>query len=180
MSPTISISQGTFERLQKHAIPLVDNIEAVINRLIDHKEGVNPAEHFGVDDDRLRFEAGTPPNVTHTTVVSASINGRSLDNASWKTLLNAAVELAIANKMSVDDIRRVSGVKIVSGKKEDTGYSFLPKANVSVQGQDAISASRGLIRLAQKVKAPFEVSFYWQMKEGAEFPGRDGSLTYRP
>lgn len=180
MSPTISISQGTFERLQRHAVPLVDNIEAVINRLIDYKEGVTPAENSTSGDDRLRFEAGTPPNVTHTTVASASINGRAIENASWKSLLNAAVELAVTHKVSVDDIRRISGVKIVSGKKEDMGYSFLPKANVSVQGQDAISASRGLIRLAQKVKAPFEVSFYWQMKEGAEFPGRTGSLTYRP
>ena len=35
MSPTVELSQQTFARLQKYAVPLVDNIESVINRLAD-------------------------------------------------------------------------------------------------------------------------------------------------
>jgi hypothetical protein len=38
MAPSVELSAQTFSRLQAHAVPLVDNIETVIGRLIDFYE----------------------------------------------------------------------------------------------------------------------------------------------
>ena len=51
MAPSIELSSQTFARLQALAVPLVDNPETVINRLIDFFEGREgapaPAYHDG-------------------------------------------------------------------------------------------------------------------------------------
>ena len=38
MSPSVELSPKPFARLQAHAVPLVDSIESVINRIVDYYE----------------------------------------------------------------------------------------------------------------------------------------------
>lgn len=173
----ISVTQSTFERLQKHAIPLVDSIESVINRLIDEIEqrgSVLPSPPTS----RLVFGADRLPNVTHTTVVGANFGGNAVDPASWKSVLNFAIGIAAKRGIKVEELKRITGVRMTTGKKEDEGFTFLTDVNISVQGQDALAASRAIVRLAQHLKTSVEISFYWQEKEAAEHPGQQAMLKY--
>ena len=67
-------------------------------------------------------------------------------------------------------------INIVSGEKTDEGYHFLPDVALPVQGQDANGAWRTVMFIAQNLKASVEVSFLWRNKEGAENPGKTGSM----
>ena len=62
------------------------------------------------------------------------------------------------------------------GRKEDEGYHYLPEVNFSVQGQDANAAWRGVAFIAQNLNVPVEVSFLWRNKDGAEHPGKPGTM----
>jgi hypothetical protein len=66
----------------------------------------------------------------------------------------------------------------VSGQKTDEGYHFLEDAGLSVQGQDANGAWRSVMFIVQNLKASVEVSFIWRNKEGAEHPGKTGSMRF--
>src|SRR5258708_37635766 len=73
-----------------------------------------------------------------------------------------------------DKLRKIATVNIVKGEKRDEGYDYIPEAGLSVQGQDANAAWRGVAMLAQNLHVPVEGSFLWRNKEGAEHPGKPG------
>ncbi len=90
MSPQISISAGTFARLQSCAEPLVDDIESVINKLVDHYKQKANAAPMSVP----QVSVGSAPNLSWTKLVSAEIAGKPLAKVDWNALLIAMVELA--------------------------------------------------------------------------------------
>jgi hypothetical protein len=51
-----------------------------------------------------------------------------------------------------------------------------PDVALSVQGQDANAAWRAVMFIVQNLNASVEVSFIWRNKEGAENPGKTGSM----
>jgi hypothetical protein len=181
VAPSIDISASTFERVQKHAIPLVDSFDTVLNRLLDIVEAANTAANENRDEAGPRkFDAARPPNLTHTKVVSAKFGGANLQPANWNRLLDAAVTFAAANNADFSKLRRHVSVNVVTGKKEDEGYHYLSSANVSVQGQDANAAWRYAVLVAQLFACDVEVSFIWRSKEGAEYPGQTAIMTFEP
>src|ERR1700754_266180 len=160
MAPSIDISAATFERVQKHAVPLVDSFDTVLNRLLDIVEAANTVANKNRDEAGPRkFDAARPPNLTHTKVVSAKFDGANLQPANWNRLLDAAVTFAAANNADFSKLRRHVSVNVVKGKKEDEGYHYLSSANVSVQGQDANAAWRYAVLVAQLFACAVEVSF---------------------
>ena len=183
--PSIDISDELFERLQKHATPFVDTPETVILRALKALEGPNgfappkPAVATDTKGDPLpEFEAMHPPNLTFAKVVSTLWNGQAVKPANWNRLLDAAITYAAAQVGDFNKLRRIVGINIVSGQKTDEGYHFLEDAGLSVQGQDANGAWRSVMFIAQNVKASVEVSFIWRNKEGAEHPGKTGSMRF--
>jgi len=171
MSPSIQISQGTFERLQKLAIPLVDDTESVITRLLDSYVNGSVKQPPRPPSAARRFDPQRAPNLTHTTVTSAWVGGHQVAPATWNRILDVCLERAMGVTGAVVEIRKITFVNIVDGRKEDKGYHFLPAAGLSVQGQDANSAWRASVQLAQRLNLALNVSFYWQAKQGAEHPG---------
>ena len=75
-----------------------------------------------------------------------------------------------------DRLRRICPVNLVKGKKNDEGYNHLPDINVSVQGQDANGACRGIVTAAQALGLEVNIGFMWRHKEGAPFPGERARL----
>ena len=183
MAPSINISEATFERLQRHAIPLVDSFDTLINRLLDTVEAGVP-NHRPTDqrrhDGARRFSPTKPPQLTHTKVVSATFDGKALRPANWNRLLDAAVVHGAKNKADFSNLRRLVPVNIVKGKKEDEGYHYLPSVDISVQGQDANAAWRYAVLVAQAFGCAIEVSFIWRNKDGAEYPGQAGMMVFQP
>lgn len=183
MAPTIDLSPATFTRLQAHAVPLIDTIESVINRLLDAYEtnggtlaGSGGSDH--VDPAVRRFNPNTPPDLTHTKVMAIEFGGKPLSRSetNWNGLLIVAIREARAKVASTTDLRRLAIVNLVDGKKADEGYRFLPEMGISVQGQDANGAWKGACHIAQQLGRELKARFIWRDKEGAAFPGAIGEF----
>ena len=142
MVPSIEVSSQTFARLQALAVPLVDNPETVINRLIDFfegREGAPAPVSGGGGGDRIRqFSPVSPPHLTHTKVLAVEFCGKPLEHreANWNGLLNAAVREAKARAKSAAELKQLVIIPFVDGQKTNEGYRFLSDIGISIQGQD--------------------------------------------
>lgn len=181
MSPAVDLSPATFSRLQSHAVPLIDSIESVINRLIDfyEKQPNAPATDGGDGQIVRAFNPNTPPDLTHAKILGVSFDGKQLGRGqdNWNGLLNVAVREAKTRSKSAAEFKQLMVVNYVDGDKQDEGYRPLSGTDISVQGQDANGAWRAACHIAQQLGCPLSVKFAWREKEGAAFPGVTGQLT---
>ncbi len=183
MTPSVEISPQTFTRLQAHAIPLVDNIESVINRFIDYyeaKSGTPVVESSGdaESSNTRQFSPFNPPDLTHTKVLAVEFNGKPLDGrTNWGSLLIAAIREAKAKAKSISDFKKLIVVNFVERQKEDEGYKFYSDMGISVQGQDANYSWKGACHIAQQLGCSLHVTFVWREKEGAAFAGVTGQFS---
>ena len=181
--PSVELSPQTFSRLQAHAVPLVDNIETVITRLIDFYESRDgapvAAREDGTGGKIRQFSPVSPPSLTHTKVLAIEFCGRPLDHrqVNWNGLLDAAVRVAKSSAQSAGELKRLVIIPLVEGKKEDEGYRYLTDVGISVQGQDANGAWKAAGHIAQKLGLQLTTTFVWREKEGAAFPGVIGRLS---
>ena len=91
-------------------------------------------------------------------------------------MLDTALVYAAKKVGDFGKLQKLTAVNMVRGTKTDEGYHYLSEAEISVQGQDANAAWRAVIFIAQNLKCPVEVSFLWRNKEGAEHPGKPGTM----
>jgi hypothetical protein len=163
MAPPVELSAATFTRLQAHAIPLVDTIESVINRMIDAYEKKDESAAAHGQDGRV-FNPDAPPDLTHTKISGVWFCGNQLGRGqdNWNGLLNIAVREAKARSKSVAEFKRLMLVNFVEGDKQDEGYRPLSGTGISVQGQDANGAWRAACHIAQQLKCQLSVKFAWR------------------
>jgi hypothetical protein len=190
MPHTIELTAETFARLQKHAIPLVDTFESLVNRILDIYEkngGPEKDDELGSDGDLAPvgeikdFKWASPPDLTHTKVLAAEFCKVRLSktDVSWNGLLNEAIRIAKKRTKSEDEFKRLILVNFVMGKKDDEGYRYLADIGVSVQGQDSNAAWKAVFYIAKQLGCQFEVVFTWRMKKEAAHPGITGRFTYQ-
>jgi hypothetical protein len=122
------------------------------------------------------YEAQNPPKLRFTKVVAASFNGKTVKLASWNRLLDTALNYAAKEISDFEKLRNIAAVNMVKGKKTKEGYRYLSEADLSVQGQKADQAWRGVMLIAQNLKCSVQVSFIWDNIEGAEHPGEKGIM----
>jgi hypothetical protein len=181
--PSVELSPQTFARLQTHAVPLVDNIETVISRLIDFyesRDGAPIGASANGDASKIRqFNPLSPPPLAHTKILNVEFCGMALDHgqSNWNGLLNAAVRHAKAQAKSTKELKQLVIIPYVEGLKADEGYRFLPDVGISIQGQDSNGAWKAACHVAQKLNLPVSATFVWREKEGAAFPGVTGQLA---
>ncbi len=174
MMPTVNLSDATFARLQKLAVPLVDDIDSVIAKLLDKtSDGAPP------DLDVRQFDPASPPNLAFSSVKSASVQGKALEKsiAHWNGLMMATIRAAHAAGLTPEQILDVLTVNAQAGRKEDSGYKFIEEVGVSVQGQDANAAFRQAYKLAVAAGLKLEVAFVWSNVAKAANPGVKGKLS---
>ncbi len=58
---------------------------------------------------------------------------------------------------SFEELHRICPVNMVKGRKEDEGYGYLPEIDLSVQGQDANGACRGVVTAAQALGMSLDI-----------------------
>ena len=183
--PSIELSPQTFARLQNLAIPLVDNSETLINRLIDFFQASDGATApaggggDGTESKMRQFNPLSPPALTHTKVLAVEFCGKTLEHgqANWNGLLNAAVRAAKVQAKSAAELKQLIIIPFVEGQKVDEGYRFLSELGISIQGQDANGAWKAACHIAQKLGLQLSVMFIWREKDGAAFPGVTGRLS---
>lgn len=177
--PDIPIEQSTFERLQRHARPLVDTTDMVVNRALDalenHAEGVaSPGENSSTSEHHV--DPLNLPNLTHTKVLDASLDGQRVTKANWNLLLEKLLIRAMKQLTDFDELRRLCPVNMVQGCKEDEGYRHIAEINVSVQGMSANDACGALVIATQSLRLELQVDFMWRAREGAAYPGEKARL----
>lgn len=179
MPPSIDLNDELFARLQKHAVPLIDTPMTVIARALDALEAgdedpIAPSHPAGPRS----FNPAAAPDLTHTTPKRAEIAQTALSKAEayWNPIMFAVITEAAKQGASSEDLLDLLTIPAVKGKKEGSGYRFLPEANISVQGQDANSAWKQTYRIASSFGIHVQVVFVWQENPKAAMPGTTGSL----
>jgi len=177
--PQITVLDQTFERLQRHAKPLVDTSDTVINLALDALEQLTapPASSNGRGaEPERRIDPRALPNLTHTKVLDASLQGVPVAKANWNLLLDEMLRRAMKRLGTFDKLRQLCPVNMVKGRKEDEGYGYLSDIDVSVQGQDANGACRTVVTAAQGLGMAVDIGFMWRHKESAAYPGERARL----
>jgi len=177
VSPTISISEGLFGRLQQHAVAFVDTPETVISRALDALEAgtdVSPRPTGGYRD----FNPASPPNLAFTTVKKITLGEVTFKKGEtyWNPLMFTCVREAAKKGLSPSQIGALMVVPHVVGKKEDNGYVFIEEAGVSVQGQASNGAWKQAHHLVVALQIPLVVEFVWQNNEKAAHPNVTGTF----
>lgn len=176
--PKIQISQETFERLQSHAQPLVDTTETVINRALDALDHQNivppptPKRRQG----ELQINLLHPPDLKHTKMLDAEVDGAAVQNLGWNILVQMMVRTAVKRSIAFDDIDRMCPSTIVNGRKRDTGYGYLPDIDVSVRYMNANRACQAFLKIAQNLGIALDIGFMWRNKKDAVHPGQRGRI----
>lgn len=187
----IEISADTLARLKRHAEPLVDTFDTIINKFGDAFEATvhNGYGHNGstvMPQTSIEpptplattYNANSPPDLTHTKILSAKLNGATVaTRVNWNGLLKQMIQTAKTHTNNEDDLRRLISVNFVVGRKEGDGYKYLPDFDLSVQGQDANAAWKGILHLSQQLGIPVDIVFLWRHKPKAAFPGKTGRLV---
>jgi hypothetical protein len=120
------------------------------------------------------FNPFGPPDLTHTKVLSASINGDSLQPGEihWNGILNATLRLVMRSEPSYDELRRLITINFIVGIKQDEGYRLVEGTGLSVQGQDSNAAWQAVSHISRQIGCSVNVVFVWRQNESAAFPGK--------
>lgn len=174
--PVLEITDATFIRLQAYATPLVDSAETALTKVLDIADGANSSTSAPL------LKTPTPagaPDLTHTTLTSASINGKLLPPAlcNWNALMLSVIESAAMHLPKGAEIAELIIVNQMAGQKEDNGYKFLKGLGISVQGQNSNNAWKAIAHLARATGIKVEVSFYWASHPKAAKPGESARLV---
>ena len=181
--PQIQISDRTFERLQRLATPFVDMPDTVIERLLDeHEARTNTAVPgtTGLTIQALQQDPDAPDNLTFTRVRSASFGNIEISRPKWNKLVRTAHQEARQRLGSFHSLASITITNIQEGKHEDYGYTYIPEADISVQGLAANLAWPSSLKLARHLKVPIRVVFEWHNKDGAAHPGKRSILEWTP
>jgi hypothetical protein len=183
MVKSIELADDVFDELKTFAEPLVDDINSVIRKLIEAHKGkaskqanaVAPANQGlgGVMD----FDPTSPPNLRHTTPTKIILGGKLFKPADtyWNTLLIEVIRRA-ADALPKKDVPNLVIVNHQTGERTDTGFRYIPEANLSVQGQDSVMAWKAIHHIAAQLGFPLEVEFRWQPKQDAAYPNGRGRM----
>lgn len=172
----IELERATFERLQKHARPLVDTTDTVITRALEALESAErhlkprPVQTGrSIDPDDL-------PNLTHTRVLDASLDGEPIPNPNWNLVVRRLLVAAHARVQDFDELRKKWPGNIVRGSKNDDGYDYLAEIGMSVQASPAKTAGQRVVEAARQFGVEVEIGFMWRQKQAAAFPGESARL----
>jgi hypothetical protein len=175
--PNIEISTTSFSRLQAYATPLVDSVETALQKVLDLADAAS-SKGAGIPAG-APIKSGSVPDLSHATLTSAAINGKSLPpgQCNWNALLLAAVEEAAHHLPKGAKLSNLIVVNHVEGQKEDSGYKHLSSVGLSVQGQNSNNAWKAISHLAKATGIKVEAGFYWSNHPKAAKPGETGQLV---
>lgn len=175
--PTFEISAELFSRLQAYATPLVDSVETTLAKVLDLADAA--AKGGAVPPPASLNRLQGVPDLSHTTLTGASIDGRSLLPAqcNWNAFMMAVIEKSAPLVPVGRELSDLLVVNHVAGRKEDNGYKYLEGVGLSVQGQNSNNAWKAISHLARATGIKAEASFYWSNNPKAARPGETGHLV---
>lgn len=119
---------------------------------------------------------GTAPSLPYTKPTKATINGKSLPNPNWASILNMMIAQVKTRGLDGKDLVQALGIPSKATVYEEEGYKYSPELGISVQGQSASDAWKEIDRLAKKWQILVIVEFFWRQHPKAKHPGKSGLL----
>ncbi|MET4363478.1 hypothetical protein ABIB06_004072 [Bradyrhizobium sp. LB8.2] len=180
--PMITVSQQLFARIQRHAVPLVDDAESTLSKILDGYEkslGSMPAPATASDeaDSTVKiFPTDNPPLLTYTSLSNVLIDRKGFSKKFWNPVLFEMIRQA-ASKMGVANLKPHLDVNFQEGDHPAFG-EYIKEANITVQGRDANLCYRSIMKIAKAAKIPVVIDFYWQDTPKAAHPNRTGRFDY--
>ena len=180
--PSITIKQSTFERLQRHARPLLDTADVVVNRALDALEIERNNSDSGCDSgvQVWRIDPRKLPNVRFARVLDASLDGERVSNPCWYRLVNRMLVRVSRQVSDIAELRVICPVDLVSGQTEDQTYRYLADIDLSVQRLSAKQAFKALVTAAATVGTEIEITVQWPDRNGAAHAGKTVILVFSP
>lgn len=183
MPHTHTFSDTLFSRIQNNAIPLVDGLEDVISRALDALESMKqPPTTTGIalasSSSAKAFDPASAPSLTYATLLSLSISGKEQTGVYWSTLMNDVIREAGKKGVAPKEIMSWMDVPAEIGKSDHYSYTYIPEANISVQGQNANRAWAQAHKIAKEIELPIGVTWVWQDKDKAHMPGVRGAMKF--
>ncbi|MCY4264573.1 MAG: hypothetical protein OXE78_06925 [Gammaproteobacteria bacterium] len=171
---TITINEKTFERLQRHAKPLVDDADTVLNRALDALESIP------VNGDAIVIDETNLSDLMHSKFLYAKINGEEVSACSnWLKLHNHIILLAMSKLSDFKKVTKLSSATIVEGRSVDKGFYYIQEANISTRRMAVSSICKSIIELSRAMNISIEIGFEWRQKYGAVHPGEKGLLVVK-
>jgi hypothetical protein len=174
MNPVVELSAETDKDLAALAEPFVDvTREHVIKKLIKfYKEQV-----AGDSGEVIKTYSNiAPPDLSHTKVLGAQINGRQMLQPNWNSIMDRAICFAFHKLKNTDRVSELVLAKHIKGEKTDQGFRYLKDAGISVQGQDANNAWKTSANIIKALGVTAEVTFAWHENSKAAKPGEMGKF----
>ncbi len=183
---TIRLSDKTVEMLQSVAIPLRDDFDSVIQRLVQCAHaGVPYSKEWNrpIDERADGLQSDGPASLQlhdlgHTKLVTATFGGKNIDNPNWNLLSRVAHCEAFKKLGDLDAVGRISGANVSPDLIEENGYHTIPQSGFSVQALSAPLCWNAITRLAEAIGTTVQIQFRWLDKPEAQNPGEVRELRY--
>lgn len=120
------------------------------------------------------------PNLTHTGINKAVINGEEIKEPSWRSVLYHIIDKE-GEKDKTIQFEAIEGVKIKRGNVRGGGYSYREKAGVSIPSLDSNQCAETIIKITEyfnreSVNYEGVINYEWHNNPKAARPGKEGSI----
>ncbi|MGR4000190.1 MAG: hypothetical protein OD811_00115, partial [Alphaproteobacteria bacterium] len=122
MEIKIMVKESTYERLQRYAKPFEDTPDSVLNRVLDElekSEGATVVEESSYNERRI--DPWRLPNLTHTKILKARIDGKDMERPKWNPLLERIIVIAMKRLSDFKKVQELCSANMVRGSKTEDG-----------------------------------------------------------
>lgn len=179
--PVVRINDATFANLStlktwfKTRSPS-ETIDRIVRETMEELGIEDDDEGVSVAANGTALVFDTPPSLTFTKPMKATINGKAIQKPNWAGILRTMIGQLKANGYEGEKLVREIGIPTKVGNYEDDGYKFDPGLGISVSPQSAAEVWKEVDRLAKKWRIPTTVEFAWTHNPKAKHPGKAGVL----
>lgn len=125
----------------------------------------------------LQFTETNPPDVTHARLLDGRFDGAKPIQGKWDGMVALALAHIYDRVADVDELHRLSGVRVVKGQKLDDGYKYIKEKDISYPGLSARNALAAIVKCAKAHGFKVSINFEWRHNEKAMHPGRRGRFA---
>ena len=182
--PTVTLSESCDAKLKTLVTePFEQTRESIVEDLIDaevKRRGMSPNGNGSLQTTEgvLQLNPDSHESLSHTRLLSASVNGRAIHRPKWNGIREDMHLLALKRLGSYDALHEATSANLRQGKYEENGYKYLPEGDLSIQGVGADLAWDHCLQVARTLGIAIKVTFEWRDKEGAAHPGQRGALEW--
>ena len=112
----------------------------------------------------------------YTRVVDASVAGMRPEKLNWNQLVKSMVILAMKELRDFDAVSRICRCRVMKGEHKNRALLYIGEVDISHHGMNSNNACVTVVDFARLLGVELEITFIWQHKPTAKFPGETGLL----